>query len=692
MCRRTWCLILLAVLIIAVTGCDQPEKMQGTNAREGVLDLRGIDLFGNQTWAMDGEWQFYPHKLLEPGYTQGEFSAYLRVPKSWNNYPKPYGYSDGKGYGTYRLTLLTDPEPSVLAVRLPTISTAYKIWINGEARAEMGRVGVDEDSEMPAQTPHVVTFANENGRTEIVLQVSNFHHQRGGIWGQLDIGNPTAIIEQHTRDAGHNAGLFGSLVIIGLYHIALFALRREEKFTIHFGLLCLTVGVRTIVTDEALLLRWVPSIPWETGFKLEYLTLVLSALTAYMYVNRLFPLDTSRRLRIYVMSVSGLFSSIILLLPPYELSRILPLFQLFIVAIALYLVIVLVKGFIRKREGSVFVLVGVMVFIITVINDILYYMESLHSTDLVPLGLFFFILMQAFIISTRFSKALRSVETVSEQLLELNNHLEDRIEERTVALRKSKEEIEATNIELERLERSRRHLLTNISHDLRTPMTLIQGYLEAMQDGVVQGKEQQDHYVRMMLGKIESLNRLISDLFELSKLESGQVTFDRKKILLRNWIDDIREFYELDIENRGMQLIIIEPETEEIDSSRISVLMDEMRINQALGNLIYNALKHMQPGGLIQLHFAYNPAMEKIILDVRDNGSGIASEDLPFIFDRFYKKDKSRNSAGGGSGIGLAIVKEIIELHDGRVSAKSVPGEGASFRIELPAKEEENTR
>ncbi|PZD93609.1 histidine kinase [Paenibacillus sambharensis] len=692
MFRKTWVIVLLAALIMAAAGCSQPEKIQGANAREGILDLRGGDFSGNQTRAMDGEWQFYPDKLLEPGQTEEEFSTYMRVPKSWNNYPTPYGYADGKGYGTYRLTLLTDPEPSVLAIRLPTISTAYKLWINGEVRAEMGRVGTDEASEKPAQTPHVVTFANEPGKTELVLQVSNFHHQRGGIWGQLDIGAPTAIIEQHTRDAGHNAGLFGSLVIIGLYHIALFALRREEKFTIHFGLLCLVVGIRTVVTDEALLLRWVPSISWEAGFKMEYLTLVLSAVAAYMYVNRLFPLDTSRRLRIYVLSVSTLFTGIILLLPSYELSRMLPLFQVFIVSIALYLVVVLIRGFIRKREGSVFVLVGVMVFILSVINDILYYMESLHSTDLVPLGLFFFILMQAFIISTRFSKALRSVETVSEQLLELNNHLEDRIEERTVALRKSKEEIEATNIELEKLERSRRHLLTNISHDLRTPMTLIQGYLEAMQDGIVQGKDQQDHYVRMMLGKIESLNRLISDLFELSKLESGQVTFDRKKVLLRNWIDDIREFYELDIENRGMQLHIVEPDTARADSDRISVFMDEMRINQALGNLIYNALKHMQPGGLIKLVFTYNPVRRKIILDVRDDGSGIASEDLPFIFDRFYKKDKSRNSAGGGSGIGLAIVKEIIELHEGQVSADSVPGEGASFRIELPAKEEEGTR
>lgn len=686
---RMLAIAMVVLLILSGTaGCGSADEAERRTAEDGVLDLRQWRFDRDLLAPLGGEWMFYPNKLLTPSSPDRETGGIpVQVPNSWNNYPAELGYANGIGYGTYRLTVLLDEGEPTMSVRVPNLYTSYKLWINGKPAAARGTVSANSDEADPSQSPQIATFQSDGGRAELLLQVSNYHHRRGGVWAELELGRTTDVVERQTRLTAQTMVLFGALTVVGLYHIALFVLRREETFTLHFGLLCLFVGIRTIVTGEMLLLRWMPGIPWEAGLKIDYLSLTLSALAGYLYVFELFPKDASNRVRYAVGIAAAVMCAYVLLFPAYQYTQLLGFFQLFIAAVSLYAVYVLIVARLRRREGASIVLMGIFVFVATILNDMVYYNEWYRTTELVPIGLFFFILMQAVILSTRFSGALRKVETVSEALRELNAHLEDRIEERTVALRRSKEKLEASNRELEKMERSRRHLLTNISHDLRTPMTLVQGYLEAMQDGVVKGEAQQAKYVRMMLGKIDGLNRLIAELFELSKLESGQVRLELRETVVADWAESLREYFGLDVESRGMALSVSAAEEESglPHGECARVRIDEARMNQALANLVYNAIKHMQPGGELRLRFRHDRTAHKLLLEVSDTGSGIEAEDMPFIFDRFYKKDKSRNSAGGGSGIGLAIVKEIIELHGGTIEAESRPGEGATFRIALPA-------
>ncbi|WP_036584042.1 sensor histidine kinase [Paenibacillus darwinianus] len=678
--------IVALFILTGISGCGNAEGTERRSAEGGVLDLRqwNFDRWGLAP--LSGEWTFYPNKLLKPSSSDnGGIAVY--VPNSWNNYDRKLGYANGTGYGTYRLTVLLDGDEPTMSVRIPNLYTSYRLWVNGKFAAARGVVSTSSDEAEPMQSPQIATFRSDGGRAELLLQISNFHHRRGGVWEVLELGRTSDVIERQTRATAQTMVLFGALAVVGMYHIALFVLRREETFTLHFGLLCLWVGIRTIVTGEVLLLRWIPGFSWEVGLKIDYMSLALSALAGYLYVFELFPKDASNRVRYAIGISTAVMCVFVLLFPAYRYTQLLGFFQLFIVTVSLYAVYVLIVAKLRKREGASFVLMGIFVFVLTILNDMIYYNQWYRTTELVPIGLFFFILMQAVIISTRFSGALRKVETVSEALKELNVHLEDRIEERTVALRSSNEKLEASNVELEKMERSRRHLLTNISHDLRTPMTLVQGYLEAMQDGVVKGEEQQAKYVRMVLGKIDGLNRLIAELFELSKLESGQVRLELREIVVAEWAESLREYFGLDIESRGMTMGIevAEEHAGAPGGERIRVRIDETRMNKALANLVYNAIKHMPTGGRLELRFRLDRKADKLLLEVSDTGSGIEEEDMPYIFDRFYKKDKSRNSAGGGSGIGLAIVKEIIELHGGVIVAESQPGEGTTFRIALPS-------
>lgn len=262
--------------------------------------------------------------------------------------------------------------------------------------------------------------------------------------------------------------------------------------------------------------------------------------------------------------------------------------------------------------------------------------------------------------------------------------------------------------DLLRIEKSRRHLLTNISHELRTPITSIQGYLEAMLDGVVAEPLRQWKYLKIIHSRVLALNRLIQDLFQLTQLESRQIAFNLYQIPVNNLLEHIYEKYEVDVKNAGLNFAF---ENQALCESSVRVAVDPDRIEQVFANLIFNAIKHTPPGGSIAIGYeitadATQPSAiqgnlttdvniakniiseeqtrQNVLIKIKDTGSGIPQEDLPLIFERFYKGSKSRNSALGGSGLGLSIAKEIVEFHGGKIWAESKQGEGSTFCFTLP--------
>lgn len=216
-------------------------------------------------------------------------------------------------------------------------------------------------------------------------------------------------------------------------------------------------------------------------------------------------------------------------------------------------------------------------------------------------------------------------------------------------------------------------------------MTLIRGYLEALQDEVIQDREQQKKYIRLMLNKINGLNHLIDDLFELSKLEARRVPVAIESVLLEHFISHLEEHYELELRSRGLLFACYNLTYRNAPPVSIVLEVDIDRMMQVFDNIIYNAVKFTPIGGSITIEVDYVKQDQAVHIKITDTGIGVGEEDLPYLFDRFYKNDKSRNSMTGGSGIGLAIAKEIVELHLGRIGVESVQGHGTTFYIILPA-------
>jgi signal transduction histidine kinase len=224
---------------------------------------------------------------------------------------------------------------------------------------------------------------------------------------------------------------------------------------------------------------------------------------------------------------------------------------------------------------------------------------------------------------------------------------------------------------LSRQESLRKQLTADVAHELRTPLTNIATHIEAMMEGIWDPTPER---LSSCHEEIERINKLIQDLENLAKVESDNLKLDKTQISLLELLKKTLSSFEADIAVKKLNV--------SVDGICPDVLADQRRMQQVLINLLSNAVKYTRPGGTI--HMAFSETNDSVLLAVEDNGIGIPQEELPFIFERFYRADKSRNRLSGGSGIGLAVVKAIVTAHGGKIEVKSHFENGSSFLVTLP--------
>ena len=220
------------------------------------------------------------------------------------------------------------------------------------------------------------------------------------------------------------------------------------------------------------------------------------------------------------------------------------------------------------------------------------------------------------------------------------------------------------------MDKENKELISNISHDLKTPITAVKGYVEGIMDGVADTPEKMDRYVRTIYNKTNEMDHLINELTFYSKIDTNRIPYTFSKLNVEDYFSDCAEELGLEMETRGIELVYAN-----YVEKGVQVIADGEQIRRVIHNIVSNAIKYMEkPRGIIQLRV--KDVGDFIQVEIEDNGRGISARDLPYIFDRFYRTDVSRNSSKGGSDIGLSIVKKIMEDHGGKVWATSRLGIG----------------
>ena len=224
-------------------------------------------------------------------------------------------------------------------------------------------------------------------------------------------------------------------------------------------------------------------------------------------------------------------------------------------------------------------------------------------------------------------------------------------------------------------EKHDRELISNIAHDLKTPIISIKGYAEGLLDGVANTPEKQEKYLRTIYSKAEDVNNLINELTLYSRIDNDRIPYNFQRINLSDYFGDCVEEIGMDMDSKGIKLNydnLVSPDT--------MIIADPEQLKRVINNIISNSVKYMDKlHGRIDIRIL--DEQDSVRIEIEDNGKGIAQKDLPNIFDRFYRTDSSRNSAQGGSGIGLSIVKKIIEDHGGYIWATSREGVGTCMHF-----------
>ncbi|MCR4568430.1 MAG: HAMP domain-containing histidine kinase [Pseudobutyrivibrio sp.] len=223
-------------------------------------------------------------------------------------------------------------------------------------------------------------------------------------------------------------------------------------------------------------------------------------------------------------------------------------------------------------------------------------------------------------------------------------------------------------------EAEQRALISNIAHDLKTPITAIKGYAEGMLDGVADTPEKRDKYVRTIYNKANEMNTLINELTLYSNIDTNKIPYNFQKLNLHAYFADCIEELGMDLENQHIRLDysnFVDPD--------VLIIADPEQLGRIIHNIISNSVKYMRADVPSKIEISIKDVGDFVQIEISDNGRGIATHDLPYVFDRFYRADASRNSAAGGSGIGLSIVKKIIEDHGGKIWVTSKENEGTTM-------------
>lgn len=459
--HRKAVLLALVIELFILTGCGSQSSTSSATAKEGRKDLTRMQ-YENDIVNLDGEWEFYWNQLIEPAETDPALmTGYIAVPRSWNKYTANEGKNSGYGYASYRLIFMAD-ENERLALKIPRLHTAYKLWVNGTLVAEAGTVGKNRAETTPQYLPQLAFFEAQQGNNEIVIHVSNFHHRSGGILENIKLGSEKQILGLRYKGIASNVLLFGCLIFIGAYHLALFFFRKKNDSALYFGLLCMLIGIRTLLVGECFFIYLFPEFSWEIAHKLMTLIFYLGTPLTLLFFMSVYPQYFHAPITKAAQLIGAASGLLILATPARVFTLINPVYQIWAIIVILYIFSTLIRIAINKEKDSWLIILGATAFILAALNDIIFisiwvndqgptiFKTLFTAGNLSPVGQLIFAFANSLLLAKSFSDSLEQEEIVTAMLTEVNTDLDKTVLERTEALIESKEKIEQQKCELEK--------------------------------------------------------------------------------------------------------------------------------------------------------------------------------------------------------------------------------------------------
>ncbi|MBN2658362.1 MAG: adenylate/guanylate cyclase domain-containing protein [Spirochaetales bacterium] len=385
------------------------------SGESGIIDLRSAD-FDTQVVKLEGNWEFYWEKILYPGDNFPESPAYFPVPAEWSccdDY-------DSRGFGTYRVKLLLPPNDGRVALYVPQSFNQYRIFVNGKLWGENGDVSTEYHLNRNRKGPYVHMLP-EAPEVDVIYQISNFDDLNGGILALPEVGRFDMLRQERDKAVIFESFLFGVLLITGMLYLSFYINKRDDRSSLYFGLFSINLALRTILYGEHILLQIFPDMTVEFEAALGHMTFYLAVPLFLRFITMAFPMTYLRKVRIPVDLISGAYIALAVFTRHYFFVRFLTGYQVVTLLVGMGILICLVVNVFRRNRTAIVTLLGFLALLLTAVNDILHSQEIIHTFHMIPIGVTFFIMSQASLLSWNIGKAFRQSEELATELTTANN-------------------------------------------------------------------------------------------------------------------------------------------------------------------------------------------------------------------------------------------------------------------------------
>lgn len=668
--RRLFAQVLLGVaLLLAGTAgaAAQPEAVNG------VIDLSQHDFSKQATLKLSGDWVFYPTRWAHE--IDGAAGKPLTVPSRWDA-------AAYKGYGTYVLKVVLPEAPAGERFFLNTgyIFSSYRLIANGQIIAESGKPAARADDEVPRVYSLLVPLPEGARSVELRLEVSSHLRSWGGIFATPTLGLESAVTANRAWLYALAVMLVGAMLFGAAYHSLVFALSRDAAPSFWFAIFASVLAVRTALIEPIAphAISWLGQ---DWIWRIDFAATVLLVPTFYQFFYSAFPRFVPQRAVMPLAVCSGLGAVASLVLGPDVGSMAVRVMEFVFAPLTLLLLtIALVRAIRCGAPGAQLAMLGWSASAFTVVHDILMDLQIIASINLVTYGFIASLLCFSGTIAAQYRYRLRRAATDRDEL-------EAAVAERTRELSDKIDELKASQAALEQARRdavsaniAKSRFLATMSHELRTPLNSILGFSDIIRSetlGPVGDQKYKDYAMHIHDSGAHLLN-LIGDVLDISRIEAGKVELHPEPL-------DIAEICETALrhaatrERRGADVV-----TRSFESGLPLVTADQRAVTQMVINLVSNAMKFTPADKPIVLA-ARRRADGGVSIEVADSGTGMDAADIPKALAVFSQVDDGHARRHEGTGLGLPIVKSLIELHGGMLTLTSEKGRGTTVRLDFPA-------
>lgn len=633
-------IIIVGILIISgfvLSSILVKEKTSAPKVVNGVLDLRHYEFDKTTPLAMDGDWEFVPNRLLDSATFDNQQSYLVPVPSLWTEYDLEGEQVPKYTSGTYRLKILLNNSPEILGIKTTNIRMSNAIYMDGK---QLGKSGfpAEESNYTPHNNPYVSYFSPDGEEIELIVHVANFDYASGGgILGSIIIGDQDSIGKLRESSLAYDWVTIAAFFTMFIYFLGTYLHARIGMEQLFFSLFCFANVLYAVSHGEKVFLELFPSTSYAFFERIQSVSSITIGLFMLCFFQSSLKRLANKRI-VKFLCVVGILLTGSALLPVKINSTLQIYYSLYIFIILVYIIYLQIIAISRRAVGASYLIFSTFTILIYFTVGTLNVTSNYAINLLPPLFPFICLTMLSLYISHRFMDTFLKKEELSNALL--------------------------------RVDKLKDEFLAKTSHEFRTPLhgiiAIAQSMLEDRKSSLTVNEEEK---MGLIVGTAQRLSNLVNDILDFSKLKEGDLQVRITSV-------DIFAITHVVVETFSF---MIDKDVKVVNNVQRGqfVLADEDRFRQILYNLIDNAVKYTIRG---KVEINCFEQKENLVIEVSDTGIGIAPENLKFVFEPF----KQYSNLTGGTGLGLKVTKELVQLQGGTITVDSVVNKGTTFSVTLP--------